>query len=216
MKSLNHPLKRIAFIIFLLSTFWLLLLTLLPTPFEIVTIPNWIDSGSSEKPDRNVTRIDTTCATKKSGVANFARDFLIIDAYTASSPYSRLVLHDVTSEKNSETFTILLDEKEDISDEQKSLILSSLSKNKKPCWKELCVEGLDVQALNSIISSCAVIVGQRRSDDSYIIYNVQSNFEKSIPGSLVALIFSIISFFLSVAYDKTFGRVVGWIKMDNK
>lgn len=86
--KLDHPLKRLSFILFLGCSLAFAAFALLPSPIDIHNYDEWKDSIGSESKDRLITRIDTVCAAEKSGgIKAFTKDFQIINAQVNGIEY---------------------------------------------------------------------------------------------------------------------------------
>jgi hypothetical protein len=86
--KLDHPLKRLSFILFLGCSLAFAAFALLPSPIDIHSYDEWKDSIGSESKDRLITRIDTACAAEKSGgIEAFTKDFQIINAQVNGNEY---------------------------------------------------------------------------------------------------------------------------------
>lgn len=209
MTRLNHPLKRLSFILFLCSGALLVGLALLPSPFEISSYPEWKDAAASEVPDRHVTRINTACAAPRfGGLEVFARDFFIVDAYSSENEYARVITE--MGIERGEPFNIA--STVDISEKDKAAFLSELSGAKKLCLKGICVEKLDTALFGAVLESCSTSVGQRRDDIHDVKWRIPSNLKDSFPWSLIAFLLSVAFLLLSLAYDRTLGPIIKWVR----
>ena len=209
MTKLNHPLKRLSFILFMCSGAALIGLALLPGPFEISSYPDWKDATASEPPDRHITRIDTACAaTQFGGLEAFARDFFIVDAYSSENEYAR-VITEMEIERG-EPFSIA--PRIDITEKEKAAFFSELSNAKKPCLKGACVVRLDAALFATILKSCSTSVGQRRDDVRHIQWRIPNNLEHTFPWSLMAFLLSVAFLLSSLLYDRTLGPIIKWVR----
>lgn len=209
MTSLNHPLKRLSFILFVCSAAALIGLALLPSPVEISSYPDWKDAAAAEAPDRHITRLDTACAaTQFGGVEAFARDFFIVDAYSSENKYARVITE--MGIERGEPFNIA--PTVDLTEKEKAAFFSELSSAKKPCLKEVCVVKLDAALFASILKSCSTSVGQRRNDVRNVQWRILNNLEDTFPWSLIAFLLSMGSLLSSLLYDRTLGPIIRWVR----
>lgn len=209
MSTLNHPLKRLFFVLFIGSGLALLGMALLPAPFEVSSYADWKDAVGSDTVDRQVTRIDTTCAGSHVGsIGAFAKDFFIVDANASANEFARFMTE--TKIERGEAFSIA--EEVDLTEKEKIAFGAELSNPKKPCVKGVCVNKLDPSIFAAILKSCSEVVGQHREDKHRIRWRISENLEETYPWSLFAFIASLVLLLLSLLYERTLGSVVKWIR----
>lgn len=206
MTRLNHPLKRLSFILFLCSAVVLAGLALSP-PAEISTSAEWKDAAASDTADRYVTRINTPCAATHIGtIEEFARDFFI--AFSSEDEVSRVITEMGIERHEPSTIAPTVD----LTEKEKTALFSTLSSEKKPCLKGVCVAKLDPELFTSILKACGTSVGQVRRDAHEVRWRISSNLEDTFPWSLVALLLSIFFLLSSLLYDRTLGPLIKWIR----
>jgi hypothetical protein len=207
MTKLNHPLKRLSFLLFIGNGTALIGLALLPIPLEISSYSAWKDAAASEIPDRQVVRIDTGCAaTEFGGLETFARDFFI--AYGSINEYARVVT-EMRIERG-EPFSIA--PTIDITEEQEAAIFSQLSDTERLCLKTDCAARLDAELFSAILNSCGTLVGQYRDDIHDIRWLISNNLEDTFPWSLAVFLMSVAFLLTSVLYDRTLGPIIKWVR----
>lgn len=207
--KLDHPLKRLSFILFLGCSLAFATFALLPSPIKYNVYDEWKDSVDSESKDRLITRIDTACAAEKlGGIKAFARDFQIIDAQVSENIFSLLITSDIIEKGEA----LNISSNVDLTDKEKASFLLLLLKPNVACLKGLCVEHLNSSIFSSILASCSSSIGQRhhlKHDSKWLIF---ANIEESTPWSLIALAASFVFLFTSLLYGKITGPVVKWIR----
>lgn len=203
---LDHPLKRLAFAVLILSSLLLIGLLTLPTPFYIGSnATNWNDVEPGQSVDRTITRVKTECASNALGGGHaFAKDFWIIESI--EDEYSRMIgLNDGTFEIAT---TI------DYTEQDLQRIKKQLSGTKKSCVDELCVERLTLKAFNSIVSACGHNVGQHREVKlGGIDWLILEHFHDRSPWTFISLVLILISLLTGVLYETTLGRLLRWIRV---
>lgn len=206
---LDHPLKRLSFLISLCSAVALAGLALLPRPFEISSYPEWRDSTASDTPDRSVLRVNTACAGKLLGsTEDFARDFFIVDAFSSENKYSR-VITEIAFERGERS---VIAPTVDLTETEKTKFVSMLSSAKRPCLKGTCLTKLDTHIFASILNACSTSVGQVRKDVYMVQWHILSNLENTFPWSLFALLLSMFFLLPSLLYDRTLGPLINWVR----
>jgi len=209
MKSLNHPLKRLAFALFVCNCFALVALAVFPVPVTIETHEDWRDITGVESADRQVTRIDTACAAQTvGGLEPFARDFQIIDAHASDNKYASIITEEII--ERGERFNIA--PVVDLTDKELASFHALLSSTKKPCLKGMCIERLNTSLFSSILASCAKQVGQHRHVVRETKWHIAKNLEDTAPWALIALMGTVLFLFLSLLYECTIGLLVKWIR----
>lgn len=209
---LNHPLKRLAFVLFVITTIALGAMLVGPAvPLTIERYSDWKDVTEGHSADRTITRLDTGCAGKLFGtVEDFAKDFFILEA--ATNLYSEVLLQDSAARGK-----VTIAETVDVTEEDEHSYRSQLSNNAKPCVGDgrlrtkLCVETLTASSLDSTLASCGSSVAQYRVDQTEFRWRVVENFEHHAPWSMVALVLAVAFLLMSVLYAKTLGPIVRWI-----
>lgn len=184
------------------------MLAVLPSPIKIETHEEWKDVTGTESVDRQVTRINTKCAADFfGGVALFARDFQIIDAFASENPYSRLITEDII--ESGQKFYIPAE----IDVTQKEMMSFNLHlQAKKPiCLKGACATKLDEPLFSKIASSCSRPVNQHREINN-VRWRILENLKASSPWALFFLVGAGIFLLSSLFYEKIIGRLVKWIR----
>lgn len=209
MIRLNHPLKRLSFVLFLCGAVALMGLAMFPTPFEISSYPEWKDAAASNTPDRHVTRIDTACAGTQLGTTEeFARAFFIVDAFSSENKYSRLITEMQIEGREPFTIAPIVD----LTEKEKAAFFSTLSGEKKPCLNSVCAEKLDTALLASILKACGTQVGQLRKDAHEVRWRILNNLEGTFPWSLFTFLLSVLFLLCSLLYDRTLGPLISWVR----
>lgn len=205
---LNHPLKRLSFILFLCSVAILAGLALLPV--EINTRSEWKDAAAADKPTRHVTRIDTACAAVQSGTKKeeFARDFFIVDAFSSDNELTRMITE--IKIVRDEPFTI--GPMVDLLEEERMAFFAALSGGKKPCLEGVCVAKLNTELLTSILKACSTSVGQFRKSTHEVRWPIAKNLIDTFPWSLSAFLLSVFFLLCSLLYDRTLGALIKWVR----
>lgn len=209
MKSLDHPLKRLAFSLFILSSLTFVMFAILPKPVQIENYSEWKDVVGTESTDRQVTRINTKCAAEIFGeVAVFARDFQIINAFASENPYSRLITEDII-EKGQE-FGIATEV--DLTNQEMESFGLQLQTKEAICLKDVCVSKLDAQLFSKIIESCSKSINQHRHEIRSTKWSLLENLETASPWPLISMAGAVLFLLLSLFYEKTIGRLVKWVR----
>jgi hypothetical protein len=211
-RTLNHPLKRLAFVLFVLTTIALVAMVIGPaSPLTVRRYSEWKDASGNQSADRTIVRLDTHCAGGLSGtVEAFAHDFIVLSA--ATNLYAGIGLQDDIAHHD-----VTIADKVDLTDEEYRSFQSQLSGNAKPCIGDgrvetkLCVETLSAVSLDNVLKSCAVAVRQNVQEQTEIKWYIAQNFEQHAPWTIIALVLDVAFLFMSVLYAQTLGRVVRWI-----
>jgi hypothetical protein len=209
MKSLDHPLKRLAFLLSIIGGLTFVMLAVLPSPVEIETYEEWKDVVGTESADRQVTRINTKCAAEVfGGVAPFARDFQIIDAFASENPYSRIITEDIIDK--GQGFDIAAEV--DLTQQEMALFDLQLQVKEPICLKGVCVAKLDAPLFTKIVASCSKPASQHRHEISGTKWRMLKNLETASPWSQISIISAVAFLLFSLFYEKTIGRLVKWIR----
>jgi hypothetical protein len=209
MKSLDHPMKRLVFLLFILSALTLIVLAVLPNPVQVETYEEWKDVVGTESADRQVTRIDTKCGAEVfGGVAPFAREYQIIGAFASENPYFRIITED-NIEKGQE-FGIASEV--DLTKQEMAFFDLQLQAKEPICLKGACVTKLDAPLFAKIVSLCSKPVSQHRHEISNTKWHLLENLETASPWSQISMTGAVTFLFLSLFYEKTIGRLMKWIR----
>jgi len=213
MKSLNHPLKRFAFVLCVVCCASFVVMILLPEPFTVRRQSEWRDTNASEEPTRVVTRLDTSCAAENvGGIEQFANDYFVL--LGLDNEYGRLLVFEALASSDG---PIPIAEQIDLSPLDELKIRDQLADDENLCIRnvryQLCVEMLSQQLFDSIVTGCGVEIGQvRESTVQGIRWRIRDNFENHSPWSWLSLGGSVLFLLLSLFYDRTVGRLVNWIR----
>ncbi|WP_125198454.1 hypothetical protein [Guyparkeria sp. SCN-R1] len=184
-------------------------LSVFPSPFEIRPQNEWRDASSGGGAQRTITRIDTSCAAKiVGGLEFFAKDFFIASSHVDKYGYLRMMTFDKI--ESGEKFTIAEDI--DLTVEEKVDLANLLSTKEAICLGGECVQRLSFDVFKDVLNSCGTVVSQREFTSHIFVWRLGDNLEDHYPWSLIALLFSALSFLVSVLYSQTIGRLINWIR----
>jgi hypothetical protein len=230
MKMLNHPLKRLSFVLFLLSSTMFVGCLLFPETTErISSYSDWKDGVGAEPEsqtesfhldslfnptERTINRIDIECAENESGdEKTFRRDFSIVETKANNNPYRLTVEEQIELGK----FPMPLPPMVDLTEDETKSVRSQLKRDSY--WHvppgiecETCIDKLTLEGFESILKSCSESVEQHRD----VTYRTQSRIDKNLndngPWSGISLLSSVFFLFTSILYNKTLGLLVNWIR----
>lgn len=209
MKTLDHPLKRLSFVLFLLGAASFFALALLPMPLTLSSHDDWRDAVGSESSDRQITRIDTSCAARAFGsVESFAKEYFIVEAHSSENKYTRFMTLDTI--ERGERFTIA--KKVDLSDKERASFISNLSNPRRPCLKNACVEKLTPPLFAEIVSSCGESIKQHRHVVHSVDWHIGENLEEQAPWPTVLLCMGLVFLLTSVLYNRVTRPLVNWVR----
>lgn len=205
MSRLDHPLKRISFVLFICSGSVLLASALWPAPFTVRSTDSWDDANASQSIDRQVDRIETACAAKLGGGHDsFSRDFIVLLTLAADDPALVSALWEIHGFR--------LGERTDLTLPERAQILARLSDSRAPCYQNTCVQTLTPATFYSILEKCSVAVGQHLNVHRSVVWRIDDNIKDHSTWFLAAAACSIVFLLTSILYTALLAPLVKWIR----